>query len=175
MCSRIRSRSRSGLATATCTWKSLSPATCTTDSAPGSVDQPVEQLVDVHAAVARQMHLDDGLDRPPDRGEIDAGVDAGDHAGLAQRLHAVGARRLRDADARGERGVGHPAVLHERGEDGAIRAVEGDRTRLRNLRRASSCGCLPLWFPRVIMPYCCTFFNPTCNSCEITDHSAWHR
>ena len=59
----------------------------------------------------------------PDRGGVDVGVVAADHAGALERAHAAQARRGREADALGQLDVGEPPVGLQLAEDCAIEPI----------------------------------------------------
>jgi len=100
----------------------------------GQFDEAVVEVVDVLAAVASQAHLDDRVERAAEGLGVEVGGDAGEDARFAERAQAVRAGRLGDARAGRERGVRHPAVFDERGEDRQVGAVERRRLGLCFLR-----------------------------------------
>ena len=79
-------------------------------STSGSCGDLGHELGDVPAGVRLQPDRDHGLDRTAERGRVDVGVVAADHAALAQGAHPAQAGRRRDADPFGQRVVRHPRV-----------------------------------------------------------------
>ena len=90
--------------------------------------------VDLLARVDGEAHGDQRLQRAPEGGEIDLGVEPADHASLAQRAQPGQRRRRRDPDALGQALVGDPGICGEQFEHRAVDVVDG---RLRMIRHAS--------------------------------------
>jgi hypothetical protein len=74
--------------------------------------------------MSRQPDGDHRLQVATQRRGLDIGMEAADHATLAQAAHTRQARRRRDADAFGERVVGDPGIGRELVQDRAVHSVE---------------------------------------------------
>ena len=97
-----------------------------------------DEVTDLAARVELQADRDHRLQRQADRGGVDVGVEAADHAGLLQPAHPAVARRGGDADQVGQRAVGHPRVGVQCGEDATVDVVESNGPNI--LRRLRSAG-----------------------------------
>ncbi len=87
------------------------------------------EVLDLRARVDGQAHGDHRLQRAAERGQVDLGVEALEHARLAQRADAGQARARRDPDPRGELVVGAPRVLAQMFEDRPVDGVERQKVR----------------------------------------------
>ena len=84
---------------------------------------PASNASTVARSLQRQLDVHRDLEAAADRGGVDVGVVAADHAGALQRAHAAQARRGREADALGELDVREPPVGLQVAEDCAIEPV----------------------------------------------------
>jgi hypothetical protein len=87
-------------------------------------------------------HLDIGHHPEIDPRRVDIGAVAGDDARLLQRLDAVPARRLGQADALRQRGVGAAPVELERAEDFLVDPVHYAFLQVRRLRNIVPAECV---------------------------------
>ena len=94
------------------------------ESTPGSVAHVLGEGLDLLARVDREADGDHRLQRAPERGEVDLGVEAADDPALAQRAHPRERGRRRDADAVGEARVGDARVGREQLEEAAVDVVQ---------------------------------------------------
>ena len=114
---RRRRRPRRGSRSTPVRWK--------TDSTPGQPADGAGEGVDLLAVVDGQAHRDHRLQRPAERGEVDLGVEAVQHArARAARARARGAVDGATPTRSARRVVGDARVLAERLEDRAVGVVE---------------------------------------------------
>ena len=72
----------------------------------------------------RESNRDQRLERPAERREVDLGVEASDHAPIAQRPQARQRRRRRHPDAIGQALVRDPGVAREQLEQRSVGGVD---------------------------------------------------
>ena len=77
-----------------------------------------------------QPNGDHGLEIPAERGGVDIGVHAADHAALDQCAYPAQAGRRRDTRRRGERVIGHATVAREMVEERGEGQQDGREARL---------------------------------------------
>ena len=108
----------------------------------------LNEVADLAASIGLQADRDHRLQRQPDRGRIDIGVETADHPQLLQPPDPAVTRRRGDADKLGQRAVGHPRIGMQ-GRSGCA----GRRRRSRRAEHPSMAGPLPPPISSVLLAY----------------------
>jgi hypothetical protein len=99
---------------------------------PGELPNRIGESIDLFASVNRQADRDQRLKRPPQCGKVDLGVEAANHAALAERAHPGDRRRWRDADVLGDPLIRDPGISREQLEDRTIDGIDGGLMMIRH-------------------------------------------